>query len=227
MVNYTQWRSLVDGSDVPDIPDSVVSRYDATEEGSTGEITTINDSQGDFDLSGSVSVISDGINGNQSYRFNGTDDLMENTGLDVSAEPFAVIIVFKQLVTESAGQHFDAANKFTDFSLQDNVDGFYRAFRGGSNIDADSSDAPDKDAHIAVVKADNTDEISVELDGSEILSGVADVGDLDGIVFGASGDETNYLEFDLGEAEVLEDATSSDIIDEADRLSDKWGISLA
>ena len=205
------------------IPDSVVAHYDATVEESTGGITSITDLEGSYDLSGSATVISDGINGQQSFRFDGTDDRMRNQSISLSDEPFSIVFVCEtqegRPTDNALGWYWSNYDDF-DVALQDEGDTF-DTWRGG---DSERNDTPDDDPHLFICELYDNDRYRLERDGSTILDNSLNAGDLNGFRLAEANDR--YLEVDFGEIVLLENHTSDDLQSERERLSDKWSIDI-
>lgn len=210
-------------ADESGIPESVVSQYDAREESSTGEISSISDLIGSFDLSGSASVISSGINSQQTYRFD-TSDVMEHASSITTTDPFAVVgVIQQQEATGSGHVWFDGGSNY-EFVVFDNGD--YRAYRGSSSID--STTAMDQQPHVVVLEGYSSDQVRLEVDGTEVLNGTASSGDLTGLILGSNDNNGSdrQSEIDVGQLEVLNNHTSSELNSVRDRLASNWGITI-
>lgn len=205
------------------IPDSVVAQYDATTESSTGSISSISDQIGTFDLSGAASVISSGINGNLTYRFDGVDDVMSQSSTVASSEPIGVLMVAQQQeATQSNGFYFDGGSDL-QFGLQDDNSDEYNVYRGGSGGNVSLGTATTS-AHLIEIHGINSTDIELYQDGASQGTDSANSGSLDGITLADRAGGGNIIEIDIGEVVVMEAYTSQDLTDERNRLSDKWGV---
>ena len=225
MSNFTTWRSLVDGEEIVGIPDSVVAQYDATEEDSTGSISSIDDLIGSFDLSGTVEVISNGINGLKTYRFDGVDDLMQQDSTMASEEPFAIIAVVEQQEDFDSNKDIWDGVPDENFQLQDNgIGNTYNIRRDGSGYD-ENIEAEDDPSEPQILETHGIEGGGMELYQNGIFLGEDGSGDsdLDGLTLAADGAGDGNIEMDFGEVVVLEGFSDSDIQSERERLSDKWG----
>ena len=224
MSNFTTWRSLVDGEEIGAIPDSAVARYDATEEESTGVISTIDDLVGSFDLSGDGEVISSGINGLQTYRLDGSQSFSTS---DISVgTPNATIIVFQfQNLTSSQSTLYDSDSEDDRRQIDDDDGGgTYRLFHGDSTATGGSTDtAPHIALHIA---NDNTTDDILEIDGSEVINANVGDGSFDGYRVGADRNDSDNAEVDFGEIVHYDNPTDSTLSSEVDRMADKWGFTF-
>ena len=225
MSNFTAWRSLVDGEEIGAIPDSVIAHYDATTESSTGGITTINDQVGPFDLTGNCTVVSNGINGNLTYEFDGSDDVMENTEISQTTPNYTIAVMrYDANIFNDAGDDgfYDTTDSSGNRRQLDLFEGSWRIFHGDSTASGGSTD---NNAHLFVHEANasgTTD--SLEVDGTQVASGDVGDGSIDDFALGFAGSE--FCEISVGELLHYDDPSSQLISDEKTRLSDKWGITL-
>jgi len=211
------------------IPDSVVTQHDATTESSTGGITTISDLVGSRDLSGSASVISDGINAQQSYRFDGTDDLMtESAGSEFAAasDDFAFLFVAQQQEPSTTDAFYVDGGEDLEFGLQDNNNDVFRVYRNSGSFNGTSSLGADQEAHLFLVESVGTSDVRLEVDGSEVATNTNQDGGLIGHTLGGRANDSDHLQVDIGQFEILVNYTSSELSDREQELSDKWGITL-
>jgi len=212
----------VDGEEIADIPDAVVAHFDATEEDSTGSISSIDDLGGDFDLSGSCTVIDNGINGLRTYRFDGTDDRMSTDDFVTGTEPFGYIFV-AQLQDSTTNNFMIDGRSEDEFRLQDDDGGAWDIRRGNESVGAGGT--IDEDEHVFFMEAFDTDRMLLEVDGTEKVDESGGAADLTGITLADRGDHNgNHAEIDFGEIFVTEGHSQSDIDDLKNILKDKWGI---
>ena len=210
-----------------DIPDSVVARYDASEEESTGAITTINDLRGDADLSGDAEVVSDQINGLQAFKID-RGELMRTSTNIADTDPQTILAVIEPRdSTPSEVELFLDADDVNKFAARIEDGGSnYGVRRGdGSTI---SGGSPSETPQLFELEGRNDDEINLRVDSNEVISGTDNEGDLDGFTLGGRGDSStvNSAPIYAGEVVILEDHSVEDQESERNRLADKWGISL-
>jgi hypothetical protein len=211
------------------IPDSVVTQHDATKEGSTGGITTISDLIGSRDLSGSASVISNGINGQQSYRFGGTSDLMTESGASefaAASDDFAFLFVAQQQETPTTDSFYVDGGEDLEFGLQDNNNDELRVYRNSGSFNGTSSLGADQNAHLFLLESVGTSDIRLEVDGAEVATNTNQDGGLIGHTLGGRANDSSYLQVDIGQFEILVNYTSSELSDREQNMADKWGITL-
>jgi len=217
----------VDGDTVfsaaPEIPASAVANYDATQEVSTGNITSITDRVGSFNLSGSATVVSNSINGKQAYDFDGTEE-MATTAMSVSSEPFAVVLVFRSDNSSVDQRPFGTENTVDQFRVLLQFEAFaeYAGFRGSNQIKGGQVDT---NPHVLSAKGFGTNQMNIRLDGVEIANGTAGSGFIDGFALSSSAFGQEFVGV-IPEATVLESTTNSDIQSEEQRLAVKFGITL-
>ena len=209
------------------IPDSVVAHYDAQAETTTGPISSITDRSNSFDLSGSCVVISDGINGYQSYRFDGSET-MSNSSLQALTEPFGIVAVVQQQAgAESNDFYFDSDGNVQDFAVQDDNNEefhFYRDTDQQQAIGGTVSTNPE----VMVATAPASGDVFLELSGTtQIDDSTGGTTGFDGFTMAGRADDELPLEVDYGEVTILNDFASQDVEDEKQRMADKWDITLS
>ena len=198
------------------IPDSVVARYDATED-SLGGVSTIEDLEGNFDLTGSCTVISDGIGGMQTYHFDGTED-MRNSNIQI-ATPNVTLMVAKwneEASTSSVGYDSISGNARRQF---DGQDGEWRIFSG----DVQRGGSVDQDEHLFAHhgNASGTND-KLEVDDSTEINADSGNAEIDTFVLASDDDVPNYADLFVGELVHMGDPTQAEIDAERSRLNDKW-----
>lgn len=213
-----------------DIPDSVVSQYDAQAEASTGVITSLTDREGGNDLSGSCSVISSGINNYQTYRFDGSDDEMAGS-MGILAEPFAVVAVIQYQGPEGANNAYfdayDSRDKSNDRIFEIIEDNDYRPGRG--NNSGSTVSGAQTTPSIIVLEGHDTDQVTLRENGTQLTSQTLSAGSIPNFVLANLGRDGNELEVDYGEVLLMEsyDTVSGTQIQNAELyLSNKWDIAL-
>ena len=207
------------------IPDSVVSQYDPRED-SLGSQTTATDQLGFADLTGSFEVISDGINGNQSYRLDGTNAIDHTTTYGDENQEFAVCFVYE--IQEPLGSTnllldggpVDSRDSFT-YSLQDDSGGEFQLARDGGLTNSGYS--PDGNPHVATVRGYPDGDMQLRVDGTDFNRVSLTALPLSGLTIGgrASDDGLN-IESDYGGIETLVNPDLEDIQLVEERLSNDW-----
>ena len=219
MVDFTggTWRSLIDGSEVSAIPDSVVARYSAKEdERSTGNISTIDDLVGDNDLSGSAEIIEDGVNGNRSYRFDGTESM---TDTDFSTtDDFAIFIVAEIQETLDSGNMLFGETATQNPSLQDDSGGVYE----WDWDDFDGAQISEKPQPTVILCTLDDGDGAIEVNNQFTDSNSLASNTMDGFEIAGRNDGDEQLEVDVGEVSILDEPSEEDIDNERQRLIDEW-----
>jgi len=234
--------ATIDGQDVEEItidgqtvftadaqPESAVAYYDPRQESSTGNINTISDLENGFDLTGSASIISNGLGGLQSYRLDGNQTMNIVSSSMASTEEFAVLTAAIQQAEQNSGdnRYIFSGGSFNDFTINDDNGVDWAIFRGGS-LGAFGSGAipPNANPHIFELVASNTDQVELLIDGISILSGTAAATDLNGLSLASQPDGVGQTQVDFGEIVVLEGTNATERQTERQRLANNWGISL-
>lgn len=207
-------------------PDSAIAQFDAQADGrSTGSITSIPDQENSHNLSGAAELISNGINGNRSYRFNGSSDIMD-VAFSEEAQPNRIYIVFQLQATQVGQDQYiyssDDGNARNDFFENNGNTGF--SLYAGSSLDSEDG-SEDTSPHIATNDYDGGSS-SIRLDGTQIVSGNPGSQGLNGFTLGARYADDFFAQVDVGEV-VLDVGPSNDVSEQEQRLADNWGISLA
>ena len=219
-------RSVSTG--VPAIPDSAVLHLDATKLGlSDGEsVSTWPDESGEGnDLSGSGPTYQESVqNGNPVVRFDGTDDILNNSSPLIS-QPYTTIVAI-QAVT--------ASDRHTIISTVDDGDqraGFryffdtndFQIFAGSSA----SGGSPTTDFIIATAIFDGAAS-EVRINGSTAFTGNPGSHPFGGFQLGEFYTGGDNLDGDIGEVGFYDAnlASTGELADEEQRFADKWGISI-
>lgn len=210
------------------IPDSVVQQFDPRER-STGTITTMQDIQGLADLSGECDVISSGINGNQSYRFDGSssNEMLHSTTITTS-DPFAVVFVIEQQTSQGSNTTYHDGGSGNEFGLdEDSSSGVDKFLRGG-NVVSEPDFLDPQTPHVISTEALNGSDIKIRLDGSKIATKSASASDFTGLkIAGRRGRSDLNVQADFGQIEVLDGHTQSELESVEQRLADNYGITLS
>ena len=223
--DFNEWYSLVDGQIIRAIPDSAIARYDAREEEETGSINNIKDQTGTFDLSGNCTVISDGINGNRTFRFDGDANKMTNTDIDVSTG-WAIISADQQMESSGSNNAYwssrpNAGDGFV--SLQDDDSDDYNIYRSQSGNDIQVAGQPDQNVSIHTVHGESGGNTIFRKNGSQVSQKSQEDAGLEGIELASGFDVLDELEVDYGEVIILNNPTSEDIEQVESRMHDDWG----
>lgn len=223
---------------------NILAHYDATEEPSTGSVSEIEDRASTHTLSGSAEIVAEGVNGQQSYRFDGISDSMVNDSLNVS-ESFVIGMVYETTDTQTDSYFFDCSpNNVSDaeeeFRLWDSPDGLTHSFGHdtprsdliwsqptvGPNVlflDTATGSVFDHSSGIRVNGVDRTSGHP----GIPAREGWR-TPELDGLIIGDSfWSQDHYLEGDIAEFIVYNDITPEFMAAEEQRLLDKYDISPA
>ena len=206
------------------IPDSAVAHYDASRDTqTTGSISSIDDQVGDFDLSGSAELLSSQIASRQTYRFDGTEEMSQDSTM-ATTEPFAWVGVFQiqEDPDSNDGVYVDGGSNiefYTQYS-----DGDFIVGRGGGNERVGGT--PTQNVEIVSLIADNNDEVTMRVNGSEVGSASEREGDLTGLMIAQRRDGSRNAEIDFGELVILEDYNDGDVESEENRIADKWDVSI-
>jgi len=217
----SQNNGIVAVTDTPgsDIPDSVVAQYDATTESSTTATTSVSDQIGNFDLTGNATVITSGIDGKKTYRFDGTQ-IMDQSITMATNDPFAIVAVLQQQSTTATNTFYLDGGSYLEFGIFDNNTDNVSVYRGGTRIDSSSS--LDLEPHLFVIEGFNTDQVRIERDGTDLVNGTASASNLTGLTLGGAADGGQTIEIDYGQVEVLQGHTPSELESVKSRLQSKW-----
>ena len=233
MSNFTTWRSLVDGEEIVTIPDSevdqenILGHYDAIAAGwdNNETVTTWEGLQETADLSGgSPEAQSDGINGNLSLYFDGTDDELSNNDIS-SSVPNTVFVVTEVGDTNQDGRLFGEPDSNGGHNIRWD-EGQWGLFNGGSTVRASSTDSEPLALLTAHFGTDsNGGDLILRQNGTEIISENEDGRSLNGISVGQS--RNDYYEGWISAVVVANvEVDSSTVQDEEQRLADRYGIDL-
>ena len=228
MVDFTggTWRSLIDGSEVGAIPDSenLHAHYDAQEINANDQdtVTTWGDLSGnDFDATGNgATYVTDGINGNASLSFDGTDDQFDVSTSDWAtiSTPFAVFAIVELADDNESNQMFITGNVENDLHALRWSPGEWELRLTG---DALSGSGDGTVQQISGIYDGGESEIREE--GTQ--TGTSDIGsgNIENISIGNRGlDQTGYWDGMIGEILVYEQIPT--ISDVESYLIDKWNV---
>jgi hypothetical protein len=221
--------ATIDGTDVKQItvdgdvvfrviPDSVVSQYDATKESSTGSITSITDQLGFANLTGDASVEASAIDGKQAFKFQ-SESMTHNTTITTS-DPFAVVAIIKPNQVNANRGIFDGGS-FDEFTLFDNNGDRWAASR--NNDFAQYNINKNTDTRLVTMEAFDSNKLELSFDGSSLGTKTLSPSDLTGLKLGVGGGSTLlHPDVLIGQLEVLEGHTPSDLQSVEDSLKLKW-----
>ena len=222
MTEFTTWRSLVDGDEISDIPDSLELQLVAEDiDGSTGEWPA---RLGDSTLSevGSPTVIDDDLNGEASVSYGGSDghsDSSTTFGID---PPFGVIAVvqYRNTSPEDFGRYILDNNDGSRGATFGIGDGDPAPFFGNSDGEITSTNVPNENEWLIqsfVVNESNNDS-EIRVNKSLDTSAAIDTQRAEGLRVGCADDETsNFLDGKITEIHVVSDlddvTVSEDFVD--------------
>ena len=172
MTNYTQWKSLVDLHEYSAIPDLGLDHFYFSK-----QLTTIDpwrDEDGSEDLSpiSTPSIVSDGINGNQSVLYDGVDDGHESTNPGSLGTDGAYLNVgVFELDAEASGNNtiwYNGEGGTDGIGFEARVDdGDYLINHTGNEFVRGGS--TDSEPHVYVLTFDSTNVI-LDIDGSNVIN---------------------------------------------------------
>ena len=208
-----------------EIPDRAVAHYDATQLGLSDDdsvITWTDDSGEGHDLTAgdAPTYKTNVLNGNPVVRFDGNENYLDVTFGSSLSQPNVIFTVAQ-------------ATSSPDGFIYDGIDGSNRHWlRAAANNwghgagSEDQGSEHDQDPHIFTSILDGSDG-QLRLDGSVDTSGDVGADDLTGLTAGADNSTDSNGAFDVGEILVVDEGlTSTEIENEEQRLSDKWGITI-
>ena len=216
------------------IPDSAVYLFDAIESFSSDQDgTTVNewtDELADYTVSGGAAeVVSDGVGGNLSLRFDSNSDVFVNDSADLIDFPFTIITLIERTGASTDNQ----------WTIQDaNDDDDTAVYWSGSNeansifVDDGLQGTNDLDVNVQTGVFESASNSRLREDGTETASG--DVGDFraeDGfrpIAIGGRSVNDRLIEGDVAFVGVYDDdlEATGELEDEEQRVADKYGINI-
>jgi len=203
----------------PDIPDSAVTQWDFSEASGTSSVA---DSIGSSDLSGSYTGPTATINGVQAGRFDGDDDYLVDTTLSIT-QPFEIYLVFRFDPFDSSSREylFDGEGDFTT-QLQKTTSPAWQIFAGSSS----TGGSTDGNNHIVSAIFDGANS-GVRVDGSRQFTVDVGANDLSGFTLAARGNQSAFGNIVVGDVIVFDSTLTETERDKTDSiLADKWGITL-
>jgi len=206
------------------IPDTAVAQYDATQAPSTGSISSITDQINNHDLSGSASVLSSGINGKQTFRFDGSER-MDSPSPSLSRD-LAVALVFQIQESPSNIKMIHGSDTDSDIFIQTGAgSGSDYKSRTGTATSGNVGGAVDNNPHLGFHTFPSGGG-ELEIDGTQVIDYGAGSAGLDGFTLADRSSDDLPIEMDVGEVVLYQSPSTSDIDAERSRLADKWGITI-
>ena len=229
MVDFTggTWRSLIDGSEVGAIPDSVEYQWVAGDyDESGGEWTDTISNITLTDDEGSPTLESDQINGEPAVRYDGGEKSISNSNALDEDAPLTVFIV-SDLKNNETDDMFWGDVDDDDTFLQDEEGGFYRLRVDDNDLETTGRPAEQGWQIREAVLGGSGEEIIRE-NGEELESDDISSAGLSGFtISGRSGEDTSrMLEQDVAEVSILVAPAEGETTEERERLSSKYGIAL-
>jgi hypothetical protein len=231
---YTWDGSAWSGVAYDVIPDSVIAQYDPTQQ-NTGTISTVSDTIGAFDLTGSVDVVSNGLNGKKTFEFNisNSNQNVSRSDTFTDTEPFAIVAVVSLQSSGSGGFVYSSKDSNSSdsfgiaFDMQNDTGGTWDHFRSLGGRNQNSSETIDTNTHIYTQIGENTSDNVLRIDGTEVNRNTAENAFIESeFKIGSRIDNVSYDSFQMGELVVLNNSSQSDIESEEQRLANLWGITI-
>lgn len=209
------------------------AHYDATEltaSGGDAISTWPDETSNGHDLTAGTAptYAASAINGNPVVRFDGTDDFLD-VAFTALSQPNHIFVVYKlnSFSTSSYEMVYDSETTSSGddrntFGSSNSDNWFQYAPPGGTLQEGGTLDTAN---HISSSLFNGTNSVS-RLDGSQIISGDAGDGALNGLTVGAQYDGSNFAEVDVGEILIYPQDKSGIVTDVESYLSDKWGITV-
>ena len=225
MVQYTEWRSISDGSIISSIPDSghLHARYDFSEEDGSTPVTDQSGNGRDL-LNGNYSGVGVDINGVQAGLFDGTDDsVWSDTFAETLEQPFTIAWVVEldnspNSLNTVVSHSTDATDKhILHRDDNDEIALLYGTsdLAGGSQFDMLGS---------ALIDGANS---ILRVEGSQVATGDPGNRDADLHEIGAQGQgNERFFDGKMGEILIYEDDRSESFDEIESYLADKWGVSI-
>ena len=226
MSNFTTWRSLVDGEEIGEIPDSAVYRFDAHSINATDgdSITSWQcDVTGDT-ITGDATYTNDGIDGEPAVYFNGTDDKLEDHSFIDITNPTIFYIVNVD----------DVSTRGHLTGRIDNEDGTGMRWEGGDDIwdvevpNTFNDVGGDADSRLISHRVEGNGDITVRIDETQEYKQNNGSCDLQAMSLGYEAEnDRRYYPGHLGLIEVHDEQLSDSEIEEREQeLVDEWNLSI-
>jgi len=208
----------------PDIPDSALAQYNAQKDSqATGGITTLPDQRGSLDLSGNTSLVSNGINANQSYQFNGSSDIVERDYAATFTQPFTIFIAVELLDDTRANTPFTGFSGRTEIYWNPNPNN-WAMFAGNSVVEGGPADT----TAVLTAAFDGANSF-LRVNGTQVDSGDVGPNDPGGVILGYNRTlNGRYFDGYLGEVLLVDGVLDSQTIaDQEDRIANAYNITIA
>ena len=221
MIEFTTWRSLVDGNEIVGIPDELANSWDAAEaETDNGDITLIPDQVGDTNLTPVGSPTVGDLNGVQTALLDGSNDAFDYDFGETIDKPSTLIMVISPTNTS------DRQTMWRDESFDGNQNEFGLRYGDGTydlilQVDSDQSETIIDGDQIITIQIDAEDNATLRANGDDKIEltdatedGVLNVGR-----FGADDRDQRYTEGHIVKINRYDDElTGDDLSEEESRL---------
>ena len=231
MVDFTggTWRSLIDGSEVSAIPDTVKYQLNALDLTGFADGDTVSQWQEtitETDVAGGGSYQESSINGNAAVRIESNDEAYENQDLEDITTPLTAFAVVDNY-TYTGDRNYITGDAFGGLGLEDSgVDKGFRVFGDETNHDIANTDG----AKIFAVRyeADGGD-IVVRVDGDEtVFSGAGEDNNIPSLLLGLGVNSDEHLNGDAGILELHDVGLSdNDLVERENDIADMFDIDLS
>jgi len=210
-----------------DIPASVVHHYDPESE-AVGSRTTWTDSVGTADMTGNFEIINSGINNLKTARFDGVNDTVGNSSINVTTFPFATVFVAEYQGSSSEDTFYLNTDTDLNFAFRYGKNNSqYQIFIGGVPPTVNQiGGTTDNDAHVFVIEAKSNGDITVDLDGTNIISDNGAGAKIDGLNFAPPRTGTVQSEVDFGDFLITENHAAGDLSSLESQLASKYNITI-
>ena len=229
MVQYTEWRSISDGSIISSIPDSVIEQFNAQTAFSDSDAdSAVNEWKGELEnitlTGGSPIVRENGINGLRSLEFNGVDDQLGSNITDQN-QPITIFTVFESFFGDS---HSENRRLFWRDTTDDNQVIIYWDNDSEWTIQTDFDDITgtnNSSINLLTGVFDGSDSLLRE-DGTQ--TGTGDLGStsLQSIRLGNRVTEDQGWDGYIGFCEIHDGLPSNGLQTREEEIADLWGINL-
>lgn len=206
----------------PGEPDSLIHDWDAQALSGYDDGDSVDswpdEAGGDTASGGSPNYRDDGINGHPAVEFDGNNDELDTSDVDVSW-PFTMAAVVDLKDDGSQRRFLDRVSGDTTFYWND---GTNWALNSGQGVEGSTDDS----MQLLVAISDGNDS-SLREEGSETASGDDGGGSISNGIHLGHADGNDHWDGMIGELLIYDEALSgSTLTDEEQRLADKWGISI-
>ena len=228
MTEFTTWRSLVDGDEISDIPDSVVLNIKASDYDSTNNKYVANIGPDVPDVGGNPTKTTDTVAGSSDVAvvdYDGSDDYSQTTNISSTDDVIAVVWTGKTKTANNNGFQIDGGSDLEFAMNDDNSDDGWRLFRGGSNQATDNEGSVTTDYVTYSLIGKNENEIGLKVNNN-LIAGFAtgeSASELSGTTIGGRADGDNLDAMKMVEMSVITEGSEQDADDEAARQGSEYG----